>query len=471
MIMLGLDRKKTAAVLLGCAACAFSPAVLGQVADCTELEAAPDTYGKVIYGSGGSATTATLGRIASYLAGLPAEERITVVYYDPGACSGYEQYLNNELFAIPNNTATIKYWIASTEGAPTVAVERTCTLAAPRKLDFSHMGNPHEFCGFSSQLPAGYPDDSLTGATFATSPAPIQTLNLIVDKDSSQTSISAEALYYLFGFGAAPSTIDSQAFAGVAPWTNPVHVVVRPPTAFVHQILSEAIYGVSRQFYDDPGANGQGDGSIGTGRLGFRASTNGQVVSQVALYGSTSAETGIGYVSGSAAETANARNSIKTLAYQHYDQTAGYLPDSNDAIADKANVRNGQYHLWSPGHFYTRAAPGAEVDDRGELLDHDDIRDGNGEPNEALSRFIRWFSSAENEEVLRRVILAGDIPQCASTVTRDGLLGAISSVAPLDPCNGFFLSLATGSATGACDNDDECGGDTPKCRHHFCEAY
>jgi hypothetical protein len=470
--MLGIDRKNCLAVLLGCAASALSPAAFAQIVDCTDLEADPTTYGTVIYGVGGSATTATLGRVASYLAGLPANERITVVYYDPGACNGYDEYLRNEIFAIPNNTATIKYWIPSTSGAPTVAVERTCTLAVPHKADFSHMGNPHEFCGFDpSALPVGYPSDTSTSSVFATSPAPVQTLNIIADKDSSQTSISAEALYYLYGFGAAPTTIESQAFAGVAPWTNPVHIVVRPPTAFVHQILAEAIFGGNRQFYDDPGVNGQGDGNVGTGRLGFRASTNGLVVSQVALYGNTTAETGVGYVSGSAAETQSARNSIKTLAYQHYDQAAGYLPDSNDAIADKANVRNGQYHLWSPGHLYTRAVPGAEVDDRGELADYDDIRDGNGEANEALTRFVRWFATAENEDVLRRVILAGDIPQCSSTVTRDGLLGAISSVAPSDPCTGFFLSIATGSTDGACGSDEECGDDAPKCRHNFCEAY
>lgn len=466
--MLGLDKKRCAAALLGCTASVLSPAAFAQVSDCTELEAAPDTYGQVIYGSGGSATTATLGRIASYLAGLPIEQRITVVWYDPGACSGYEQYLNNELFAIPNNTATIKYYLPSTSGAPTAAVERTCTFAQPHRVDFSHMGNPHEFCGFDSAvLPAGYPADTATSSDFATTLAPIQTLNLIVDKDSSQTSISAEALYYLYGFGFAPT----QTFDGITPWVNPVHAVVRPPTSFVHQTLSDAIFGDSRQFYDDPGVNGQGDGNAGTGRLGFRASTNGAVVSRVALYGNTSAETAIGYVSGSAAETQTARSSIKTLAYQHYDQTAGYLPDSNDAIADKANVRNGQYHLWSPGHFYTRAAAGAGVNERGELLDYDDIRDANGEPNEALSRFVRWFATAENEDVLRRVILAGDIPQCSSTVTRDGLLGAISSVAPPDPCTGFFLSVATGSASGACSSDDECSEDAPKCRHNFCEAY
>lgn len=471
--MLGLNRKKAVGALLGCATSVLAPAAFAQVVDCTELEADPATYGTVIYGVGGSAATPTIGRIASYLAGRPANERVTIVYYDPGACNGYDEYLQNEIFAIPNNIATIKYWLPSTAGAPTTAVVRTCTLAQPQPADFAHMGNPHEFCGFDpSALPAGYPNDTATGSVFAASPTPVQTLNIVVDKDSSQTSISAEALYYIYGFGAGPTSIDNTAFPGIAPWTNPSHVVVRPPTAFAHQILAEAIFGEpGRQFYDDPGFNGQGDGVQGTGRLGFRASTNDLVWQTIQAAGNTTPETGIGYLSGSTAESAAARAQIKTLAYQHYDQTQGYLPDSNDAIADKANVRNGKYHLWSPGHLYTRAVSGAEVDGRGELVDFDDIRDSGGESNAALSRFARWFSGSENEDVLRRIILAGDIPQCATTVTREGLLGAISSVAPPDPCTGYFLSIATGSTDGACGSDAECTEEAPKCRHHFCEAY
>ena len=71
--MLGLGRKKACAVLLGCASSVVAPAAFAQtIVDCTELEADPATYGTVIYGVGGSAATATFGRIASYLAGLPA---------------------------------------------------------------------------------------------------------------------------------------------------------------------------------------------------------------------------------------------------------------------------------------------------------------------------------------------------------------------------------------------------------------
>ena len=159
------------------------------------------------------------------------------------------------------------------------------------------------------------------------------------------------------------------------------------------------------------------------------------------------------------------RQSVKTLAYQHYDQELGYWPDSTESSLDKANVRSGKYHLWSPGHFYARVDGGAPVDDQGNITDRDTVQ------NAAVRELFRLFTTAEDEEALRRIIAAGDIPLCASNVTRDGLLGAISSVAPPDPCHGFFESVATGSTSGACSNDDECSSGLPKCRHGFCEAY
>jgi hypothetical protein len=443
--MLEHGPKKALAALSFVAALGVTPSLMAQVQDCTELEANPDN-GTVIYGAGGSAVTATLAKIAIYLASRPVEERITVVYYDPGACQGYQQYLDNAITGnIPNTS--IKYWTSGSAEAGS-----TCTLEQPHAADFAHMGNPHDFCGFSETLPGGYP----TG--FGTVQAPIQTLNIIVDKDSSQKSISAEALYYLYGLGAVQANIE--------PWVHPTDIVVRQTSSFVHQLIATAIFNNDeRQFFDDPAANGQGDGTIGNGRLGFRATTNGQVVTRVAAANNQSAESSIGFASGSAAETATARTSIKTLAYQHYDQTLGFWPDSTESALDKANVRSGKYHLWSPGHFYARVADGAAVDGSGNLESLDSVE------NAGTRELFRLFTTAEDDEALRRIIQAGDIPLCASRVTRDGLLGAVSSVAPPDPCHGFFESVATGSTSGACGDNDDCGSDLPECRHGFCEAY
>ena len=446
--MLQRGRKCSVAALLALAASVVTPAAFAQIADCTELEAAPETYGQVIFGTGGSAITGTLAQVALYLAARPIDERITIVYHDPGACLGYQEYLDDQ---ITTAGATVKYWIP---GSP--AAGSTCTLAAPHAADFAHMGNPADFCGIASEdLPQGYP----TG--YGTVQAPIQTLNIIVDKDSSQRSISAEALYYLYGFGAVAANIE--------PWTEPTNLVFRQTTSFVHQILAESIFGDdNRQFYDDVGVvNTQGDGILGNTRLGYEAGTNGNVVTRVAFYQSNggSAERSLGFVSGSAAETTTARAAIKTLAYQHYDQERGYWPDSTESTTDKRNVRSGKYHFWSPGHFYARVAEDAESFGNGDLRSLDDVLDP------AVRTFLSKFTTTEDEEVLRRIITAGDIPLCASSVTREGLDGPISSYAPEDPCNGFFELVASGNTDNACGGDEQCGGDLPKCRHGFCEAY
>jgi hypothetical protein len=437
--MLSKYRKRVSAAMLCAGVVSVTPAVLAQeVSDCADLDANPETYGRVIWGAGGSAVTATLGRVAIYLASRPIEERITIVYYDPGACQGYQQYLEN---AITGNlpSTSIKYWI------PTSAVGgNTCTISTPHEAHFAHMGNPHDFCGIADEaLPAGYP----TG--YGTVQSPVQTLNFIVDRDSSQKAISAEALYYIYKFGAEA--------ANIAPWTAPTDIVFRQTSSFVHQFVATSIFGNDEfQFFDDPST---------TGRLGARVTTNGSVVSQVSAATNQSQETSLGFASGSAVETATARTSVKTLAYQHYDQTVGYWPDSTETSLDKANVRSGKYHFWSPGHFYARVADGAATDGFGDIVNFDDILD------EDVRKLLRWFNTAENEDVLRRIIEAGDIPLCAQRVTREGLAGAISSVAPADPCHGFFESVATGSTSGACGNDDECSSSLPVCRHGFCEAY
>lgn len=448
--MLQRGRKCSVAALLALAASVITPAAFAQgtIGDCTELEAAPETYGRVLWGTGGSAITNTLGTVALYLVSRPIEERVTIVYHDPGACQGYQEYLDNQ---ITTAGATIKYWVP---GSPTGG--NTCTLANPHTADFAHMGNPVDFCGFTEDdLPAGYP----TG--YGTVQAPIQTLNFVVDKDSSQRSISAEALYHIYGFGAVA--------ANIAPWNNPRTLIFRQTSSFVHQFVASSIFGDdNRQFYDDPGVAGQqGDGIIGTGRLGYQASTNGQVVTRTDHYQrneSLSAEFALGFASGSAVESPVARTQVKTLAYQHYDQERGYWPDSTESTADKRNVRSGKYHFWSPGHFYARVADDAATFGNGDLRTLDDVLD------EDVRYFLTKFTTTEDEEVLRRIIAAGDIPLCASSVTRDGLDGAISSYAPPDPCNGFFELVSSGNTSNACGSDDQCSGDQ-KCRHGFCEAY
>jgi hypothetical protein len=342
------------------------------------------------------------------------DDPITILWADPGACIGYEAFVNGDIDA-----ASVKYWDAND-------VQQTCEPGAVAP-DFSHMGNTAEFCGEQFELPDGIGDFQ----------GPVQTVNLITDIDSAETAISADALYRIFGIGPSQS--------GIEPWVEDGFTVARSPSSFVHLFLAESIQVPPTAFkIEDPTAN--------------VLSTQNDIINRIVALGATNPDATVGYVSGSAADARRA--DVKTLAYQHFGQTCGYWPDSSEGALDRANVRSGQYHFWTPGHFF------AEVDDQGEIV------------NPIVRDLVGWFDGSrtppEGLDVTRVVIEAGDIPQCAMRVQREGVIGAISSYAPPEPCSCYFESIATRRVPASCDactEDSECGGDNPKCRFGFCEAY
>ena len=371
-----------------------------------------------IYGAGGSAVTATLKAVGTALAGL--DEPITILYADPGACPGYQQYLDNAI------TTSLKYWTAD-------GTQQTCDPPLEgQPADFAHMGNDHDFC-IGLDLPDDYPEN------YKETLAQVQTLNFIVDKDSSQKSISAEALYYLYGLGAEA--------AGIEPWTDPTHIVLRSTGSFVHQFAAVAVFGdPARVYFDHPT----------TGGSGVAVQTQQEGINALLAIGETSPESPLFYVSSSAAD-AN-RASVRTLAYQHFGQSCGYWPDSSESALDKLNVRTGKYQFWTPGHFYVRL-------------------DGSGNAaNPLAGDLVSWFTGEaeppEGVNVTELVIQSGDVPLCAMSVQREGVTGAISSYAPPVPCNGYFEKIATGETEHAeCEFDSDCDDANPKCHFGFCEAY
>jgi hypothetical protein len=410
--MLNPGIKALSCLAAGTAFGLLAPAALA--APCADLD-----LPNPVYGVGGSAVTATLKAVGTALANL--DEPITILYADPGACGGYQQYLNNAI------TSTFKYWDAAGQ-------QLTCDPPLDgQPADFAHMGNDHDFC-IGLDLPDDYPE------AYKATLAQVQTLNFIVDKDSSQKSISAEALYYIYGLGAEAG--------GVEPWTDPTHIILRSTGSFVHQFAAASVFGdPARVFFDHPTAEGDGV-AVETQQDGINA---------LLEIGETDPESPLFYVSSSAAD-ANRAN-VRTLAYQHFGQSCGYWPDSSESALDKVNVRTGKYHFWTPGHFFVR------VDDDGEYV------------NSVAGDLIGWFTGEaeppEGVNVTQLVIKAGDVPLCAMNVQREGVTGAISSYAPPVPCNGFFEKTATGETEHAeCTVDSDCEDDAqPKCHFGFCEAY
>jgi hypothetical protein len=398
----------------------------------------PTDLPNIIYGSGGSAVTATMRQVAAALRALP--DPITVLWHDPGACIGFGHFASG---TIPGTTTrNVVYWDAA--GTAT-----TCQapVAAGLPVDFAHMGNTADFC-------AAYPDG--TPAGIGDFIGPVQTVNIITDKDSSQRSISAEALYYILGLGAAA--------AEVAPWTNPRAMILRTTSSFVHQFVAASIFDTPlKVFYDHPSISG---------RTGTEVPGNPESITRIVEAGASNPESPIGYVSGSAADAGRAQ--VKTLAYQHYGQTCAYWPDSSESALDKINVRQGLYHFWTPGHFF------APVDSQGAIISNRPGADANGRAAiaERVERLIGYFSgelaspAGISPSIGERIIRAGDIPVCAMQVTREGTAGAVSSFAPEAPCGCYFEAIATGntSVCAACSDSNDCTG-SQVCRSGYCEAY
>lgn len=390
-------RVVSAAASLGLVAAVFVPREALAAVDCSSLPSP-------LIGAGGSASKPLLAKIAPAL--RKAADPITLIYQSPGACFGITAYVDNTPL-----TGTASYWTAD-------GTEETCNFpvlgVAP---DFGMLGVKATECAGVEAVPDGIGE--FTG--------PITSWSLIVPKSASQTSISAAAVYFIYGFGAA--------LGKVSPWTIDAELYSRNATsaALIAIALAAGI----------PPAKFKGN-DVGS---------NQAMISSLA--GSTEPEAAIGFVSTEVADLN--RDSVRTLAFQAEGQTCGYWPDSTATGFDKRNVRDGHYFLWSPYRFYAPV-------------------DGQGKPNNPVTaRFLGFFSGAvlppPELPLLDIIIDNGNIPECAMEVWRDEEIGPLYSRQPEAPCGCYYEFRATGeSSCGTCTKDAECGADSPVCRLGFCEV-
>lgn len=366
----------------------------------------------IIYGAGGSAQRDLVGKAAVVLQG--GSSPIFVVYKDDaGACSGI-----NALAALDATTisGTAYYWPTDT------GTKTTCNLPFEgAEVDFGVMGNSPLLCPLvtDESLVEGIVD--LTG--------PVSSVNVIVTAASTQQSISAEAFYLVYGFGAD---------AGISPWTvdDESYFIHRDENSFVQIYLAKATGLPVTSFY------------------GVDAGSNSNSVAY--LIDLAEPEAGIAFVSGDVAD-AN-RETTRSLAWQQFDQDVGYWPDSTASALDKINIRNGQYWLWGFNHFY-----GLEGSTPGSFDD----------PSvQVLIEYLAGISqpAGTTQTITETAINNKNVPVCAMNVNRDGDLGNIYLDPADEPCGCFFDYSATGATTcDTCDDSNPCS--TGTCRFGFCEAY
>ena len=398
----------------------------------------------VIFGAGGSAITPTLAKVAYALS--QANPPINVFYSDPGAQAGYDAFRDGNA---GKTAAPFKYWRSAAD--LTAASPPTCTATdaiAGQAIDFGTTGGTLAL--FGETLPAGV-------GQFA---GPAQGVNLIVPTDSTETSISTEALYFVFGFG------DASQYAGATapvPWTDKNYIIERKSTSFVQQFIRVTIQTLGGPAANFPADFANASTLTAVHALDGKDSNQGTVDSLVWAASQGKAQSAIGFTSGPTAD--KNRATVHTLAYQHTGQTAGYWPDSTPDKFDKINIRTGQYYLWDVNQFFARIT-GSNAHATLSQISNADVKS-------FIGYFSGDFAPPADADVNGAIITTGSIPLCAMKVQRDGDFGALSCYAPPTPCGCYFESVATKATTcDVCTTDTDCKkpGAT-KCDFGFCEAY
>jgi ABC-type phosphate transport system substrate-binding protein len=349
-----------------------------------------------------------------FVASVAAELRqqtppITVVYQSQGSCAGV-----NLLSSDTNGTLTGTGVIFGNDGKD---IPGGCALTG-NPVDVGVSDVYAVTCGVD-KLPANVKDFY----------GPVQAMTFVVPMASSQSIISAEAAYLVYGFGN-----DSE----VSPWTDETKIEQRSATSGTQQMIASYI--------KVPAAKFKGHPNMGSGDL---------VTSLAASATAGNADSAIGILATDSAD--KNRASLKILGYQHYNQSCAYWPDSTATAFDKANVRDGHYPIWGPLHMLSRT-------ENGEV----------SSPN--VKKLLAYLTGAETPtgfDLIQVEAKNGVVPGCAMRVARTKDGGDLMSFMPDKSCECKFIKEATGAAPDSCkscDMSSDCPSSAPVCNYNFCEV-
>jgi hypothetical protein len=265
---------------------------------------------------------------------------------------------------------------------------------------------------------------------------PIQAMLFVVPSTSSQKAISAEMARAVFGRGGAQGLTQ--------PWVTPTLYFVRNASTGTQQMISGAIGVPADQFWGVDRGSARNVAALLT------------VLSSGADH--TSAEQAIGILSNDYYDAD--RGNLTALAFQAFNQSCGYLPDSTAFKTDKRNVRDGHYPIWGPLHFFANIAQGIPT-------------------SAAAQAFVSVVAEPEpGRDLLDAYIDAGLVPSCAMSVKRATDLGPLSAYVPPVMCGCHFEARLAGpdaappAGCAPCVTAAECTDPArPACRLGWCEAH
>lgn len=370
--------------------------------------------GPVVYVSGG--LQPLIAELAKVLFADPTSP-ITLVQKVQGSCIGLGALLDGT----PPLSGVANYWDPDSTSTSPTSKQENCTLpgggdaGVPVSVDLA----------ISDVFPASCrPTLASVPPPFADFFGPIQMFNFVVPAASQQQSISAQAAYFVFGFGSA---------SGVAPWIDNNFIIRRNAGSGTQVLLGTAIA--------VPAARWAGiDGGSSDGVLNKLTS----------LTTADDVNKAIGIVAGDY----SVRPGLRQLAYQHYGQRCGYLPDVKPN--DKRNVRDGHYPLWGPVHLLARVDPNTGLAVKPEVRRVIAYLTGVTPPPQGLD-----LISIEARQQF--------VSPCAMSVSRKTEMGPLSPYTPPRSCRCAYDNATAGTTCTPCTQNSQCPVSAPSCNFGFCE--
>jgi hypothetical protein len=322
------------------------------------------------------------------------------------------------------------YWDSSS------STGQACDLPAPGVA--ADIGASDVF----AQSCTGYELADLDALQIRDAHGPIQTMTFVVPANSAYAEISAQAAYFVFGFGANGGVRDAS--GGTPVWNNEDLLFQRSAASGTQAMLAAAI------------------GVPATAWKGRPHKTSDDVAGDIQAAGQKqeTANQALGILAADYIDSKNLRAQVRVLGFQDSAQHCAVFPDSTSNAHDKRNVRDGHYPVWGPLHLLLK------VDHAGNPV--------NLANRQAITDIVGYLSGTKalpnGVQLLDVYAQSGLVPECAMHVARAKDGGNILPFAPSSPCSCLFDVKATGATSCApCKVQGDCkSGQT--CSLGYCEG-
>jgi len=433
------------AIALLAGGAALATASTASAYDCTKLT-------NPVYIAGSTASKPFLLSIAQALG-----TQISLIYAAPASCGG----LQDVVASPPQTESSSASYLDPTTGALDACTAGTLPYPAIN-VDI----------GVSDVYPSTCIAPTVTlGTSYKDFPGAIQPMEIVVPWGSSESAISADAAYVVFGFAAQMYTVN--------PWNDPTAIWTRGDTSGTQLMVATAIGLSGDKWLSKLGAEA-GAVQMLTSTTMVTALVNGNATKP----NSTIGILGAGFADAlrsapGKTDAGAATGGIKPLAFQAKGQDCGYYPDSDLSHFDKINVRQGRYDIWGPEHFVTN------VDSMGNPVaspqaSSNPVPSTSANVAKVIAIITHANLSSTSTPTLDAVIKAETdahyVPVCAMQVSRSSEIGGEASFQPTVACGCYYESII-GSGTTFSSYCTTCKASTdckvaayPACNFGYCEA-